>query len=270
MPETHASHQASQSDLGQTDPGALYEPDGPISPTFMREAVRTLMRALPINDPKEPAYAATRRMFTALTALSTLRPRDEIELMLGVQAIASYHAAAALWRLGMNLLLPKGDSTRHFTTAATAARTFDTMLRAIERRQARALPATERPAPRQWAPAHPAAFVNLWASNCQIDEDAAADPAPDIVWTPEAIALANERAEQDRLAEENAGLDLANTPGILPGGGMIVPEVATPQQEAYLARRNALRIKREWAENQRNGLNTMPEIRPIRTGDLIP
>ena len=34
----------------QNDPGALYEPDGPINPTVMREAVRTLLRTLPLND----------------------------------------------------------------------------------------------------------------------------------------------------------------------------------------------------------------------------
>ncbi len=96
MPEPQ-SQQTQALPTSQSDPGALYEPDGPISPTFMREAVRTLLRTLPLNDPNEPSHAATRRMFTALSALSTLRPRDEIELMIGVQALAAYHAAAALW-----------------------------------------------------------------------------------------------------------------------------------------------------------------------------
>jgi hypothetical protein len=255
----------------QTDPAALYEPDGPINPTFMREAVRTLLRTLPLNDPDEPAFAATRRMFAALSALSTLRPRDEIEVMIGVQALASYHAASALWRLGMNIKRPQGDSTRHFTAAATAARTFDTMLKAMERRQARALPASERPAPRQWDPVHPAAFIQAMATGCQIDDDAPDEgPDPEIIWTPEAIALANDIAEQDRIAEENEGLDIANTEGILPGGGMIVPAVPSPQQNAYLARRNGLNLKREWAENKRRGIKEYPKIRPIRTGDFIP
>jgi hypothetical protein len=210
-------------------------------------------------------------MFTALSALSTLRPRDEIEVMLGVQAIAAYHAAAALWRLGMNIKRPPGDSTRHFTTAATAARTFDTMLKALERRQARPLPQAERPAPRHWDPVHPAAFMQAMSTNCLIDDDAPEEgPEPEIVWTPEAIALANDIAEQGRIAEENDGLDIANTEGILPGGGMIVPAVPTPQQDAYLARRNGLRLKREWADNKRKGIKQYPEIRPIRTGDFIP
>jgi hypothetical protein len=234
----------------------------------MREAVRTLMRTLPLNDPNEPGHAATRRMFHALTALSHLRPRDEIELMLGVQALAAYHAAAALWRLGMNLKLPKGDSTRHVTTAATAARTFDTLLRAIERRQAKPLPPPdERPSPRRWAPVHPAEFIQLWQANCQ-SEDTTADPQ--VAWTAEAIALANEIAKQDRIENENHGLDIANTQGILPGGGIIMPEFPTPQQEAYIARRLCLRIRREWAENQRNGIKEYPKIRPLRTGDFVP
>lgn len=255
----------------QNDPGALYEPDGPINPTVMREAVRTLLRTLPLNDPTEPAYAGTRRMFSALSALSTLRPRDEIELMLAVQALAAYHAAAALWRLGMNRQRPSGDSTRHFTTAATAARTFDTLLKAIERRQARSLPSAERPAPRHWHPVHPAAFIQAMANNCEIDDDVPeAGPDPEIVWTPEAIAETSALAEQDRIAEENQGLDLANTDGILPGGGMIVPEYPTPQQDAYLARRNALRLRREWEENKRQGIHEYPKIHPIRTGDFLP
>jgi hypothetical protein len=249
----------------QTDPGALYEQDGPINPNFVREAVRTLFRALPQND-NEPVFASNRRMSTALIALSTLRPRDEIEVMLGVQALAAYHAAAALWHLGMNVKQPKGDSTRHVTAAATAARTFDTLLKAIERRQARPLSQAERPAPRHWHPVRPGAVIQAMAANCQIDDDAPEEgPEPEIVWTPEAIALANEIAEQGRIAEENEGLDIANTEGILPGG-MIVRAIPTPQQDACLARRNALRLRREWEENKRKG----PKIQPIRTGDFLP
>jgi hypothetical protein len=254
---------------GQTDPGAIFQPDGPISPTFMREAVRTLLRALPLEDPDEPGLSATRRMFSALTALSTLHPRDQIELMLGVQAMAAYHAAAACWRLGMNLKFPRGDSTRHFTAAATTARTFDTMLRALERRQAKALPLPgERPAPRHWDPVDPAKFIQLWETNCHIEDDTQADPQ--LEWTPDVIAMAHALAEHDRIADDNRGLDLANTAGILPGGGIIMPEYPTPQQEAYIARRLALNIKREWAENQRNGISQRPRIRPLRTGDTVP
>jgi hypothetical protein len=262
-------------EIAQTDPGAIFQPDGPINPISMREAVRTLMRALPLEDPDEESHAATRRMHCALTALSALRPREEIELMLGVQALSAYHAAAACWRLGMNLKRPHGDSTRHITTAATAARTFDTMLRALERRQTKTLPPPgERPTPRHWLPTHPAAFVDGWAELCRTDHEAPAGPNPQadlrIEWTPDAIALVHEIAEQDRIAQENEGLDIANTPGIRPDGSIIMPEYPTPEQDAYIARRVALRLKREWAENQRKGIKDYPKIGPLRTGDLVP
>jgi hypothetical protein len=76
--------------------------------------------------------------------------------------------------------------------------------------------------------------------------------------------------EQDSIDEENAGLDLANVEGILPGGGIIMPEYPTPQQEQYIARRLGLMYKREYADNMRNGIKTYPKIRPLRTGDLVP
>ncbi len=258
-------------EAAQTDPGAIFQPDGPINPISMREAVRTLLRALPLEDPDEPDHAATRRMHGALIALSALRPREEIELMLGVQALAAYHAAAAAWRLGMNLKLPRGDSTRHVTTAATAARTFDTMLRALERRQAKPLPRPdERSVSRNWVPIHSAAFLDHWADNCRAGDDAPAGPDPQIEWTPEAAGIAHELIAQDRVEQDNAGLDLANTAGIRPDGSIVMPEYPTPEQDAYIARRITLNLKREWAENRRKGIKRHPKIRPLRTGDLVP
>ena len=120
------------------DPYALYADNAPFNPSFMREAVRAMFRTLPL-DPGEPDGWSHRRMHAALLALSALHPRDEIEVMLGVQAMSAYHAAAACFRIGMNLRRPNGDSTRHITAACSAARAFDTMLRALERRQAKPL-----------------------------------------------------------------------------------------------------------------------------------
>ena len=110
----------------------------------MRESVRTLIRTLPL-DPTEPQAWSDRRMNAALLALSALHPRDEVEVMLGVQALSAYHAAAACWRIGMNLRRPNGDSTRHITAACSAARTFDSMLRALERRQGQTARHSGRP-----------------------------------------------------------------------------------------------------------------------------
>jgi hypothetical protein len=72
---------------------AIFEENGPINPLFMTEAVRTLFRALPI-DPDEPKSWANRRMATTLQALAAQHPRDEIEVMLGVQSLCAFHAAA--------------------------------------------------------------------------------------------------------------------------------------------------------------------------------
>jgi hypothetical protein len=117
----------------------------------MREAIRTMFRTLPL-DPAEPQSWSDRRMHASLLALSALHPRDEIEVMLGVQAMSAYHdAAAACWRIGMNLGPLSGNNIRHISTACSAARTFDTMLRALERRQAKPLSVPiGRPAPRTW------------------------------------------------------------------------------------------------------------------------
>jgi hypothetical protein len=208
-------------------------------------------------------------MQAALHALSALRPRDAIEMMLAVQALAAYHAAAACWYIGMNLKRPYGDSTRHIAAAATASRTFDTLLKALERRQARTLPSAERPAPQPWTPTDPAAFVTAIERACRMD---APDSLPDeaVEWTQADLEAAERTVEADRIAAENEGLDIANTEGILPDGGMIMPENPTPQQQAYIARRLGLSCQREHAENLRRGIRKYPQIRPLRTGDLVP
>ena len=238
----------------------------------MREAVRTLFRTLPL-DPTEPKPWSDRRMHAALLGLSALHPRDEAEVMLGIQAMAAYHAAMAAWRIGMNLGPLSGANSRHISTACSAARTFDTMLRALERRQAKPLSVpVGRPASQNWDDApHPSTVVDQAAERCNADADPPQTPPhPPVVWTPDAIAAVNATRERERIEKENEGLDIANTEGILPGGGMIVMENPTPNQEAYLARRTGLMYRREIEENRRKGIFTMPKIRGIRPGDLIP
>ena len=95
-------------------------------------------------------------------------------------------------------------------------------------------------------------------------------PKRTAVWTPEATAAFHALRERIRIKKENEGLDIANTEGILPGGGMILMEEPTPQQAAYMGRRLGLMYKREIEENRRNGITKMPKIRGIRPGDLIP
>lgn len=106
----------------------------------------------------------------------------------------------------------------------------------------------------------------------RMDPGAPAEPehVPETPWSAEQLACAEQTIAQDRIEKENDGLDIANTDGILPGGGMIMMEHPTPQQEAYMARRLGLMYKREYAENLKRGLRILPKIRPLRPGDLIP
>jgi hypothetical protein len=146
----------------------------------------------------------------------------------------------------------------------------------LERRQAKPLSVPiGRPAAHTWTTVNPSRFMADWTERCGRDEyDTGSDPDREpetaVVWTPEDPAIAGERSEAERIEIENVGLDIANTEGILPGGGMILPEDPTPQQAAYMGRRLALMYKREYEENLRKGIKKIPKIRPIRPGDLIP
>jgi hypothetical protein len=253
------------------DRDAIFNDNGPINPAFVQEGVRTLLRALPI-DPAEPKAWRSRRMGTALMGLSALHPRDEIEVMLGVQSLCAYHAAAACWHLGMNHHYPRGSGLRQFSAAASAARTFDTLLKALERRQAKPLSVpVGRPAPREWPEPDPNTLLRHFEERCGRGEtEARGAPEPEVAWTPEAVAEAEHRLERERIEAENAGLDIANTEGILPGGGMIVPDDPTPQQDAYIARRFGLSYLQECLDNRRNGDPAPPKIRPLRPGDRVP
>jgi hypothetical protein len=258
------------------DPDAIFHDDSPIDPIFMADAIQALMRAMPLNT-SEPDNAKRRHWQAGLTALAATNPRDAIEVMLAVQAISAYQAAAACWRIGMNSGSLTADSTRHISAACTAARTFDAMLRAIERRQVKPLAVpVGRPGNRAWPGATAGKILQVMADRITQDNKTPArerhpqSPPPKAHWTQDDVAFAEAKMEQDRIAEENAGLDLANTEGVLPGGGMIMPADPTPQQAAYLGRRVGLLYKREYAENLRKGLRIIPKIRPIRTGDLIP
>ncbi len=261
------------------DPEAIFQQDGPLDPCVMLDTIQAMMRALPLDAP-EPEAVRQRRMVAALAALAATNPRDPIEVMLAAQAVSAYHAACACWRIGMNLRHPRGDSTRHISAAATAARTFDTMLRAIERRQAKPLSVpVGRPAPRDWSGdglrlTLEAIVDRIRRHDAAPSHGSAAElPSagePDVEWTDEDVARVEQMSEEARFEQENEGLDLANTEGILPGGGMIMPEDPTPNQAKYIARRLALMYRREHAENLRKGIKGYPRIRPLRTGDRVP
>ena len=202
------------------DRDAIFRRDSPIDPSCVVEAVAAIKRAMPI-DPGEPRDTVIRRMYCTLRSLSALHARDEIELMLGVQALSAYYAACACWRLGMNLILPNGDSTRHIATAASAARTFDSMLRALERRQAKPLAVpVGRPAPREWPIADADEYIEQL---CSIDTGDIRRPAAAVVPFDTSKANDDEILDATWLEDEDDDLDLDMVEGILPDGGMIVP-----------------------------------------------
>ncbi|WP_158928801.1 hypothetical protein [Acidisphaera sp. S103] len=135
------------------------------------------------------------------------------------------------------------------------------MLRALERRQAKPLSIPiGRPPPQTWPP------PDLPAVQSPEPEDPA---HPDQMDDDELITAWAAKGQQ-WLQDPNQGLDIANTPGILPDGSMIVPWNPTPAQVAYMERRLLLLYVREQAENRRNGITTPIRIRPTRPGDLIP
>lgn len=255
------------------DPDAVFDAAGPIDPWFMADAIQALMRAHPLDTP-EPENAQQRHLQSALTALAATNSRDPIEVMLAVQALSAHQAACVCWRIAMNSKDPGRDRTRHIAAAATAARTCDTMLRAIERRQAKPLGVPlGRPASKVWSKNNAGITLEQIADRIRhIDKGSPADESsePPVVWDAETLALAERMFEEARIEKENEDLDIANTDGILPGGGMILMEHPTPQQEAYMGRRLGLMYKREIEENRRNGITKMPKIRPIWPGDLIP
>jgi hypothetical protein len=257
------------------DPQAIFHENGPFDPEFIADAAQALMRAHPLET-QEASASQRRHMNASLTAMAATHARDPIEVLLAVQALSAHQAACACWRIGMNSRYPHGDSTRHFSAAASAARTFDSLLRAIERRQAKPLSVPiGRPAPRVWPTDKTATALDWLAQRVRLYDEAPVPELPrqrdkSVMWTLEALLVAKRMQEADLVAEENAGLDLTGVEGILPGGGIIMPEHPTPQQQDYIARRLGLMYKREYADNLRNGIKTYPKIRPLRVGDLVP
>jgi hypothetical protein len=259
--------QQDQQDL--YDPEAIYHQNGPIDPRVMEEAVTTIMRGVAADLLDTPANTGC-RMFAAMRALAALNPRNEPELMIGVQILSAYHAANAAWHRAT--IRPHQDDTRrHVATAATATRLFDTMLRALERRQAKplAIP-VGRPPSKTWTPVNLEALQQEWQQRCGLNhEDPDLDQQRDKMNDDELVS--SWAAQGQRwLQYPNEGLDIANTPNILPDGGMLVPWNPTPAQEAYMERRLILFYLREQAENRRNGSCAPIKVRPTRPGDLIP
>jgi hypothetical protein len=246
----------------------LFTAHGPIHPASTFDALRTLIRNLPM-EPGERRLYRNRRICAAIRAVQALAPRDETELMLAVDAVTAHFQAAVHWRASTDDALTQAESLRHLSAAAAATRVFDSMLRAIERRQAR--PMAESPKCRDWLGIDVDEKLDAVSALVRADEDAGEDAIIDPpVWPEAAIKRTQTGIDQVLRAEDGpipAGID-----GVAPDGSIIVPEHATEAQQDYIGRRIASHIRNERASRQSPGTKpgTRPIIRPLRPGDRVP
>jgi hypothetical protein len=247
---------------------ALFTDQGPIHPDPTFDSLRTMFRNLPM-EPGERDIYRTRRMNAAMRAAQALEPRDEIELMLAVQAVNAHYHAAARWRASMDPNLSDAESLRQANAAAAATRVFDTMLRAVERRQAR--PMAEPPRCRDWYATEVA--IDLQAIERMVrgaepnDRDAPVEAAS---WPDEAIRQT--QAEIDGIAPDEGNPAANGIEGVNPDGSIIVPENATDAQKRYIGRRIAQTLAAQAQAGQhatRLGRQGMT-IKPLRPGDWVP
>jgi hypothetical protein len=215
-------------------------------------------------------------------------PRDEIEMMYCASAMAAYHAAMAGWRIGMNGATPNGDSTRHITTANASIRTFDTLIKGLERRQAR--PCAAPMGPNNWEDTDLERYADWWTVRvraCSVPQLHSEEPpptapiptepppaeappdspetpepdTPDPVWTAEMIAT----AEADIPAEDPGP---PSVEGVAPDGSIVVPDNPTPEQETYMGARIIHNTRDHWTDDIASG--EKPKIPRLRPGDRIP
>ena len=270
MPHTAAETIEAPEPPPAYDREAIFDPNGPLDPRCVQDAIQTIMRTVRI-DPDEPHAWTSRRMYAAMRTLAALHPRDEIELMLSVQVLSAHHAANACWHRAANPRRDAKDPGRDIAKAATAARTFDSMLRALERRQAKPLSVpVGRPAPRVWPQVDLEPEYEDLKRRADMGEEQSIQETigPLSQMTDDEVICAFIRTGKHRL-DPNHGLDIANTEGILPNGGMICPPNPTKQQTAYMSRRLMLKYCRQKEEDRRNGIDRKLVVAPTRDGDLV-
>ena len=241
----------------------LFTAHGPIHPASTFDALRTLIRNLPMETGERELYR-NRRKFAAIRAAQALEPRDEIELMLAVQAVTAHFHAAAHWRASMDGTLSDAEALRQISAAGAATRVFDSMLRAVERRQAR--PMAEPPKCRDWLRIDVSEQLDTIAALVRSDESGSEDAIIGSVDWP-AAAVQRTQGHIDQIMLEGNGLVPAGIDGVDPDGSIIVPEQATAEQQDYIGRRIATTMAAERAK--RPGRQTLV-IKPLRPGDRVP
>jgi hypothetical protein len=192
------------------------------------------------------------------------------------------------YRIGMNGATPNGENTRHIAAANASIRTFDTMLKGLERRQAR--PCAAPMGPNAWDDTDLERFANDWAERvraCSVPKSGGQEPHPTAPLPapsppPSDEPSASQAPEPDppapawtaeMIADAEAEIATADPPpppveGVAPDGSIVVPDNPTPDQEAYMGARIIHNLRDRWADEiDSNEKPTIPRLRP---GDRIP
>lgn len=239
----------------------LFTDHGPIHPAVTADVLRTLIRSLPMEGGERLLYR-NRRIISATRAIEAIQPRDEIEMMLAEQAVLAHHHALARWHASTRKGLSEAESLRQISAAAAATRMFDSMLRAVERRQAR--PMAEPPVSQDWSNIDLDATIQGFAAFVIAPEAGETVPDAAVLW--EDAAVEQVRAEIADAEEEDAP---TNVEGVNPDGSMTVPDNPTDEQKRYMARRIARNMK-DPALNPPHPDGRHRIIKPLRAGDWLP
>ena len=122
-------------------------PDAPLlsfGPSFSEEIARSVIAAIwfeNIDDPQETSV----RIAASLTMLEGFHPRDHLECMLAAQGVAAHSMIMDCYRRIMTLGMQEAMAIKIRGNIAQLSRSFSTLLRDLERRQAK--PLQPRPPP---------------------------------------------------------------------------------------------------------------------------
>jgi hypothetical protein len=105
----------------------------PPDPAFLDHLIGTLAGVWPSGGSAEDRRNAAR------AALEALQPRDLVEAMLAARMLAAHHASMDGFRRAMQPDISDAEAVRLRNSAIAAARSFDTALRALEKRQSAGL-----------------------------------------------------------------------------------------------------------------------------------
>jgi hypothetical protein len=117
-------------------------PEAPLlsfGPSFSQEISRSVIAAIWRQNYEAP-HETEVRIAASLTMLEAFHPRDHIECMLAAQGVATHMLIMELHHRAMHEDTPPPIMIKFCSSIAQTSRTFSTLLRDLERRQAKPLP----------------------------------------------------------------------------------------------------------------------------------